>query len=372
MSSPTPILPDGIIELDGMLWKPRDGATVGADEFTRAREVVMHLHNESRWNPWVLDDERVRYDSALDVIDQWQRAEPGHHYLTDAEIDARGKDVEERCRRESEARKQERKRREGQFDAGRAEARLALLEMQSSLEHALADIAGYRDGSKFPGMDSSRRATAVAELDERIQKCQSEIAALAPVVGEPELVVDEGGWLPSERREVMLMHYTAHRHAEVSRLREELSGVESQLGAATDRTMKSELRARIADIRRPLDRWLAVPPLTADDMCSDCATPVSEHGWVTPPFDGPCSAWPRWAARLNRARTILANSIEHRDRAPVEPPAPKPQPLAVIPSGLPISAVAKRLQELEAQFPDAQVKRGRANRWELWPPEGEK
>lgn len=45
----------------------------------------------------------------------------------------------------------------------------------------------------------------------------------------------------------------------------------------------------------------------------------------------------------------------------------KPQPLATIQSGLPIAEIASRLQQLQAQFPDAEVRRGRANRWELWP-----
>jgi hypothetical protein len=43
------------------------------------------------------------------------------------------------------------------------------------------------------------------------------------------------------------------------------------------------------------------------------------------------------------------------------------QPLAVLPSGLPVAEVLQRLQELQQQFPEAEVRRGRANRWELWP-----
>jgi hypothetical protein len=49
------------------------------------------------------------------------------------------------------------------------------------------------------------------------------------------------------------------------------------------------------------------------------------------------------------------------------PAAPRPQPLAVIPSGLPIAEVLQRLQDLKVKHPDAEVRRGNRNKWELWP-----
>ena len=52
---------------------------------------------------------------------------------------------------------------------------------------------------------------------------------------------------------------------------------------------------------------------------------------------------------------------------PTLPPQPKPEPLAVVPSGLPIADVMQRLVEIQKQHPDAVVKRGRADRWEVWP-----
>jgi hypothetical protein len=48
------------------------------------------------------------------------------------------------------------------------------------------------------------------------------------------------------------------------------------------------------------------------------------------------------------------------------PETPKPQPLATLPSGLSIANVIAKLTELQAVHPDAVVKRGRANRWEIW------
>ena len=60
--------------------------------------------------------------------------------------------------------------------------------------------------------------------------------------------------------------------------------------------------------------------------------------------------------------------LEFPERStPTEVEPPKPQPLAVIPSGLAIAEVIERLKVLQAEYPDAVVKRGRANRWELWP-----
>ena len=54
---------------------------------------------------------------------------------------------------------------------------------------------------------------------------------------------------------------------------------------------------------------------------------------------------------------------------PTEPTPPKPEPLATLPGNLGIGEVIERLKELQVKHPDAVVKRGRANRWELWPAE---
>jgi hypothetical protein len=66
---------------------------------------------------------------------------------------------------------------------------------------------------------------------------------------------------------------------------------------------------------------------------------------------------------------MLEEFSKRREVEPPTPPKPKPQPLAVIPSGLGIAEVVATLSELQAQYPDAEVRRGRANRWELWAPQ---
>ena len=237
---------------------------------------------------------------------------------------------------------------------------MALIEHESRLEHEFSELARYRDGSRYPKMDLARRRKDIEELEQSITQRRSEIERLTPIVGDQETVVDQNGWLPRERRDYMLICYRFDRERTVRKLREKIP----ELVATGDR--KDRIQADLK--RHRLEKLLAVPPLTADDMCSDCPTPIAEHGWVTPPFDGPCPAWPGWRARLQRAWEIIEAGARDTPTS-AEPPTPKPQPLATIPSGLPIAEITKRLQELQAEFPDAEVRRGRANRWELWPKE---
>jgi hypothetical protein len=52
---------------------------------------------------------------------------------------------------------------------------------------------------------------------------------------------------------------------------------------------------------------------------------------------------------------------------PTKPPAPRPEPLAVVASGVPIAEVIRQLTDLQAKYPTARVRRGNRNRWEIWP-----
>ncbi|MFI0479404.1 hypothetical protein [Actinomadura sp. 9N215] len=189
-------------------------------------------------------------------------------------------------------------------------------------------------------------------------------------VGDPEEVIDKNGRLPRERREVMLFHYKYDREFSVRDLRKQLPDLQATHKASKDRKERSELRVKIGMAQRKLDDLLAVPELAAEQMCSECTTPMFKHGRVTPPYDGPCPAWPGWAKRIQRVREMLTAAAEEnkqRNEPPPAPPPPMPETLAVIPSGLPIPEITARLTELQKQFPDAEVRRGRANRWELWP-----
>jgi hypothetical protein len=204
-------LPDDVIEHDGMLWKPRQGATATAEEFVAARSLFMDVHREGRWNPWVLEDRAAEREHAMHVMDQWRRAEPGHRMLTTRQLEARWARHDRRREQARAKRQEEREARKAHFDQERANARLALIEHQSRLEHEVSEIAGYRDGSRFPKMEPTRRQEEIAALEDSIERRRSEIERLAVIVGDPETVVDQNGWLPKERREYMLLYYRFDR-----------------------------------------------------------------------------------------------------------------------------------------------------------------
>lgn len=76
------------IEVDGLLWEPGPGATASAEEFARARSLILGIHEEMRWNPWVWQDRAVDHGVALDVFVEWGGAEPGFRTRTVEEINA--------------------------------------------------------------------------------------------------------------------------------------------------------------------------------------------------------------------------------------------------------------------------------------------
>lgn len=88
----------------------------------------------------------------------------------------------------------------------------------------------------------------------------------------------------------------------------------------------------------------------------------SPRGWPLPRMAG-------MGARLKQVRQMVEDMVRRNEesKGAEAPPRPKLEPLALVPSGLPIAEVVERLQELQAKYPDVEVRRGRANRWELWP-----
>jgi len=357
--------PDGTIEHEGRLWKPKPGVSCTAEKFLAARQQFLELHQESNWNPWVLEDRAVEIDQATEVMGQWTRAEPGHTLLTDTQLDAmyRRQDRSFQERREAELRRFEKN--SEHYDPERESARLALLEQGSRLEHEIDEVRALRSCERFPAMDPKKRAEQVAELGASIALRQAEVSRLGSLVGDPEQVVDVHGRLPSDRRVTMLTLFTAHRSAEVRALRETLPELTSTLQESTDKSARAGARRNFEQARSRLGMLLAIPRPVADDMCSECPTPIARHGWRTPPAEGPCPAWPRWAAKIRDIRRMLDTSA--REQCGTEPMTHKRAPLAVVSSGLPIADVIEQLTELQAKHPNSEVRRGRANRWELWP-----
>jgi len=188
--------------------------------------------------------------------------------------------------------------------------------------------------------------------------------------GDLEAVADGNGWLPAERRELLLQVFAARRVEEVRELRERVARQQAGLKAAGGRAERAAVREALRTDSCRLEFLEAIPPLIAADMCSECVTPLSWHGFrwqlsEANPGCGPCPAWPQWAQRLQKAREMLLASATTK---PGPPPPPEPQPLAVIPGGLPIEDVISRLTAIHADHPGATVRRGRRNQWEIWPP----
>ncbi|GIF99049.1 hypothetical protein [Catellatospora citrea] len=143
-----------------------------------------------------------------------------------------------------------------------------------------------------------------------------------------------------------------------------------RLKSTTGRAERASVRDELQRANGLLERLLVVPRLTADDMCGDCDLPANWHGWSSRGYgallgQGPCPAWPGWAERIRRAREMFLAATDRRVEAPPSPP--KPEPLAVIPSGLSIDDMIAKLAAARAEHPNAVVRRGNRNRLELWP-----
>jgi hypothetical protein len=305
-------------------------------------------------------------EAAMAVMGQWTRAEPGFRQKTPQEVEEWLASWEAEFEEEQAERERQRQARAAGYDERRHHARLALLEQQSSLTGRIAERTGLQDGTRFPGMEDRRRAVEIAKLEAEVVETEANIIGLQREVGDPETVVDVNGWLPSQRRELALTGFVYWRCDEVQRLSAEVDRLAAEADSA-DRTQRRECRAAADRVRRKFEALRAMSPLEAKDMCPDCFSPVTGHGWsfgeMDSPGCGPCPAWPRWAARLRRAREIL---MSHQ-RRPEAVAVPKPQPLAVIPSGKSVDEVIEELGRLRAEYPGAEVRRGNRNRWEIWP-----
>ncbi|MCX2934658.1 hypothetical protein ORI20_30780 [Mycobacterium sp. CVI_P3] len=223
---------------------------------------------------WCDDDRAVEYEHAIEVMNQWRRAEPGHRTLSTRQLETRWAKQDKQRERALAKVKEEREARKALYDGERFDARLTLAEQRSLLEREETEMAGYCDGSLFPKMDSVRRDEKVVVLEQSIERRRAEVERLAAIVGDPEAVVDQNGWLPNERRDYMLFRYRINRERDVKQLRIDIPELVAS-GERKDR-IKADLK------RHRLNQLLAVPPLNADDMCSDCPTPIAKHGWVTP------------------------------------------------------------------------------------------
>ena len=360
------VLPTGVFSDGKRLWRRKPGATSSFEENVAARELFIDVHRDEFWNPWRLEEQAAELERAEEVMQQWERAEPGFRRKTKRQVNAEMARWDRETKERQEQREKDRHANLERYDEARALARLELLEQQCILQHKLTEVTGLRSGERFPAMDPKRRAEQVAELDTAIERHRAAVERLTPIVGDPEDVPDEHGRLPRDRRYSTHYWYRERRIAEIRELREELPSVEQQIKATADRSERSKLRTDREIKNWRLEKLLAVPRQEIEDMCADCPMPANHHGYISPPYDRPCPAWPGQRAIHANVMKMLETFRRRSEMERATPPAPKPQPLAVVPSGLPIAEVVERLQQLQEQFPDAEVRRGRASRWELW------
>jgi hypothetical protein len=362
----TTCVKEQVIEHDGMLWRPKPGATTTAQEFIDARTTIIAIHKDSVWNPWVRDDRADELEHAQRQFGEWTRAEPDFKPMTLAQWKARERRLDAQSKKQHKENERARAARRAYYDPAREADRLALLELENGQRRCQREHDGLVDRTLFPAMDDNRRAAKVAECSAQLLQYQAEVAKLRDRVGDPETVIDEHGWLPHERRQLAHTMFSIRRQNEVKDLRDKVRDLTGTLAATEGREPRAHVRDELAKASRRLELWLAVPPVAEQEMCSECCSLSEWHESGTlGDLHGPCPAWPRWSARLQMAREMLLSFGNHEK--PEQSPPPPPQPIATLKSGLPIGDVIARLTELQVQYPDAEVRRGRANRWEIWP-----
>ena len=167
--------------------------------------------------------------------------------------------------------------------------------------------AGIAARQIYPLMSEADRQRRLAELDRKIGHTSAVVGELSQQAGDMQTVGDEHGWLPSERREAALALFAARRVREVRELRERVTARRAELEESKGRAERASVRDALGKDARRLEFLEAIPPLTASDMCSECVTPASRHGFRFElsdacPERGPCPAWPRWQQRVQQAR----------------------------------------------------------------------
>ena len=340
-----------VIEHGGYLWKPKSGATASAEEFVAARTLIVGVHEEARWSPWVMDDRSAEYGAASEVFGQWTRAEPGFRQLTPAEVEAWSAEEDARFEERRAADEAERLARVDRYDEQRAKSRLTLLQLEAMLRGHEAERARLSEQSSAK---NSEPDPDLAEVDALIEVISDSIDGERNAVNDPESVIDSNGRLPADRRKDRLVDFKLWRESEVRRLRTLIGESEVALRGTAPRSID---RARLReDTKLAVDRleWIAaIPPLMADAMCSECAWPIE---WHHPGVRGleeirRCPIRPGWAAipQTKRSRPSVGTGSPDKS-APRRSRRQKPillmPPEFVLPSPEEAKRIATRLSSV--------------------------
>jgi len=346
---------------EGRLWKPAPGGSMSWQEVEAERGLFAELHRQAQWNPWVLDDRAEELAVVHGAMEAWKRAEPDHRYITPDELEASWAALDEKREAQLAAERSAREARAERYSPVLERARLSLIESASRLAFEMQSLEDLRTHLAYPAMQQTRRSELIGEAESNVARLRARVDELSTELGDPEEVVDKLGYLPRERRELMLSLYSARRHVRVKELRR---AVAEGAGSPKDRAARETLDG----LKREVATLEAVPELMADDMCSECPTPYSDHGWST--LTGPCNSWPGVAERNARAREMIRRFARDKESAKGEPrrTARRPVPLATIPEGLSVEETATLLTELSRLHPGAVVRRT-GSKIALHPPE---
>lgn len=355
-----------VYERNGLPWRPKPTATSTFEEFRHAREHVVEIWNETDWNPWRKQELAPQLTRAFEIDDEWECADPDWKPLTRRQQGARMAAGTRRYQAERSASEARWERDKARYDPEREKERFGLLEREAIQARIENDLAQHLAGTIYPAMQADRRAGEIKKLEEETARNQIEIVRLLGVVGDREDVVDEDGKLPADRRKWNVIWYRYLRIKWVEELQADVAAQGEKIAETKGRAEKSALGIHLHSSERRLNVLQGIPRLEAEQMCADCYTPAFQHisgGDIHETH--PCPRWPLQAARMERVWEILRSASDRKQAA--APEQAKPQPLATLPGNLPINEVIDRLKKLQDQHPNAVVKRGRANRWELWP-----
>lgn len=274
---------------DGLQMVPASWTNVTFEEFATDRATFFINNRDTLWNPWV-DEVLDAAARAGGVVSERHLLGPGpimsHEREQDLYFESAARFAADSARHRQDLRR---------YEPGREYARLSLLEQESLLARNVAALADKKANSAHGGESESqltvRRADRIIKIAELVAAAESRISELVAVVGDREDVVDAEGRLPRDRRELMLSRYKWDRQRRVRELRAQMPGLRSSATDPLSASGHSKLWPVFKHAEQELGMLLAVPPLTADDMCSECQNPISRHSAVKQSLFTPCPAW---------------------------------------------------------------------------------
>jgi hypothetical protein len=354
---------------NGSIWTRLPGGQSTGEQAIRALEEMGKLHGDAQqWNCGAEDHEARVHDQWWPILSEWDNGAPkrspaeSEAYMAalDAEFDERQAE-DERRRASLVAR---------DYDKDRARQRLELLQEEASaafFRHVLATPA---------------TAAQAAAAEQRIIKADGVVAKLRDQLGDPDLIIDDKGYLPAERRERHLREHMLFWRHPVLRA---WSGKQQKRFRALLRMPRPEPAAMCSECQAPrewheytlslcLFRARPEPGSPAERIegimpgwwwgCRASTPYRIEHRWggtgTLPDFD-----YNHWCTIVPAGlREIFG--LEAVTPEPVCEVAPPPTPLAVIKPG-PLDEVMQLLAAAQVEHPNAELRKGKRGTWELWP-----